>query len=227
MPISDLQDRHYGEDIWVIGSGTTLTYLSPRFFDNKTVVATNLAADGLGLTAQTTYVHSHYHENVFFQQSNHLDWTFVAPEGDKGFEGRPQQFADNVLFYPHVVTGGDFRDPYALWHPEGLVVGSSSIHGSMHLAAFLGARNVILVGADCGTLDGNTNYTGYVDERGNPQSGDLIANGDVWLERWNRHLETMKDFLVNHYKVTVCSLLPFVNPNMEGHTFASFAGRIN
>jgi len=227
VPISDLQDRHLGADIWVIGSGATLTYLPPRFFDDKTIVATNLAADGLGLTAGTTYVHSHYHENVFHQQAAHPDWVFVAPEGDRGFEGKPQQSADNVLFYPHVPTGGDFRDPRAMWHPEGLIVGSSSIHGSMHLAAYLGARNIILAGADCGTVDGYTNYAAYVDERGNTQSGDLIANGDAWLERWNRHLEAMKDFLVDQYAVTVCSVLPFVNPNMEGHTFSSFAGRIN
>jgi hypothetical protein len=52
-------------------------------------------------------------------------------------------------------------------------------------------------------------------------------NGVAWLERWNRHLVMMKRFLIDEYGVVVCSLLPFVNANMEGHVFESHAGRVN
>jgi hypothetical protein len=226
MNLNDLRHRHSG-DVWVVGSGASLSFLPVSFFDGKVVVATNLAAAGLGLSAAVTYVHSHYHENVFQQQAEHPDWVFVAPYGDKGFLGRPERLAENVVYYPHVPTGDEFTDPYKAWDRDGLVVGSSSIHGSMHLAAYLGASNVILVGADCATFDGRTNYEAYVDERGLRQSGDLLMNGVAWLERWNRHLVMMKRFLIDEYGVVVCSLLPFVNANMEGHVFESHAGRVN
>ena len=74
MLLTDLKDRHAGEDVWVLGSGASMNFLNPRFFDGKLVVATNLAADGFGVISDRVYVHSHYHENVQFQLAGHPDW---------------------------------------------------------------------------------------------------------------------------------------------------------
>jgi hypothetical protein len=205
--------------VYVVGSGASLSYVDPRFFDNKIIVATNLAAHGLMLTAEKTYVHSHYHENISFQRLHHPGWVFVTPEGDRGFAGSPDPRLDDVVYYRHHATGAEF-DVNDMWLDDGLIVGSSSIHGSIHLAAWMGAANIILVGADCGLIDGATNYALYVDERGNTQSGDLIHNDTLlWLGRWERHLRSVKRKLVREYGVRIYSLNPFVNLNLEGHTF--------
>lgn len=216
-----LTTRH-DEDIYVIGSGASLSFVNPRFFDNKIIVATNLAAHGLGLTAKATYVHSHYHENVAFQYHLHPDWVFVTPAGDRGFSEPRKTAGENgfhdVWYYEHYPTGE--YEAGKGWHPDGLIVGPSSIHGSMHLAAILGARNIILCGADCGLIDGKSNYEGYCDEQGNTQSGDLITNDTLyWLGRWDHYLRMVRDDLVTHYNVNIVSLNPFVNFNLENHTF--------
>ena len=217
MLLTDLEGRHAGEDVWVLGSGASMNFLNPRFFDDKVVVATNLAAHGFGVISDRVYVHSHYHENVQFQLRP--DWVFVTPRGDRGFAGSPTFEAENVVFYEHQPTGNAF-DVEAMWHESGLVVGSSSIHGSMHLAAYMGARNVILVGADCGLVDGESNYSGYLDERGNSKSGDLIENDQLkWFARWDRDLVQVKQKLISVYGCGVYSLNPFVNYNLEGHSF--------
>lgn len=225
MGLNDLRGIHPGTDIWVLGSGATLSHVDPTFFNNKIVVATNLAAHGLRLTPSVLYVHSHYHENIAFQRGI-IEAVFVTPEGDRGFGSVPEERHDDVVYYPHYPTGRFEQD--RSWHPEGLIVGSSSIHGAIHLAAYLGAANIILAGADCGTLDGATNYEGYKDEHGNSQSGDLLTtDAQAWLARWDMHLRWVKASLRDEYGVNIHSLNPFVNPNMEGHAWRSFAGQVN
>ena len=79
---------------------------------------------------------------------------------------------------------------------------------------------MILVGADCGLVDGESNYSGYLDERGNSKSGDLIENDQLkWFARWDRDLVQVKQKLISVYGCGVYSLNPFVNYNLEGHSF--------
>jgi hypothetical protein len=90
--------------------------------------------------------------------------------------------------------------------PGQIAYGSSSLHGAMHLAAHLGANFIVMVGADCGTLDGEHRVAGYVE-------------GDTPWEMYNHHHKLMKDYLEQNYPVKIHSLNPFINLNLEGHTF--------
>jgi hypothetical protein len=205
--LSDLRNRHSGETIWVLGSGTTLRFIKPSFFDDKIVVSTNFAAKVAGIKAD--YVFSHYHADLstLIEQSNyavtlrrdtvsHREWTEDIP--------------DNLVF----VNQDSYSPPGASWNPftthtpleDSLVYGSSSIHGSMHLAAWLGASSIVLVGADCGVLDGSDRIPDY------PQ-------GDTPWALYNLHHKLMKDWLADNYGVAVYSLNPFINLNLEGHKF--------
>lgn len=214
MFLADFHKKHLHQDIYVLGSGATLDYIDPEFFWDRIIVATNSVADRLALYQNATvYTHSHYHkqDTAELRVKYPFHW-FFCPEGDRGYAGQPSYDADNVVFYKHQPTRYDF-DPDTAWHDEGLIVGSSSLHGSMHLAAYMGASNIILAGADCGILDGKANHGTY-------QSGDLVVNDQLeWLRRWDRHLIAVKRKLVQKYGVRVYSLNPFVNMNLEGHTW--------
>ena len=216
MNLSELRDRHKGETIWVLGSGATLNHVDPSFFNDKIVIATNLAAEGMGVDAD--YVHSHYHENIDSQAVKTFGPQYVTPMGDKGFAGTPSRRTDGVIYYDHEATG--VFETTGAWHPDGLLVGASSMHGSMHLGAFMGAATLILCGADCGLLDGESNYSAYVDEYGRTKSGDLLTNDAMhWLARWEAQLRFTKNALVERYGVQIYSLNPFINLNLEGHVF--------
>lgn len=204
-------------DIYVIGSGPSLTYVDPDFFKWKTVVATNRVGERLGLydKAVDMYTHSHYQwEDTYPLAEQHPKHQFWVPEGDQGHAGTPGRTdLVNVHHYPHQPTRYDFTVE-AAWPPEGgLIVGSTSLHGSMHLACKLGASNVILVGADCGLIDGEANQSGY-------RSGNLVNDDTMaWLGRWEQHLRAVKAALVREYGVRVYSLNPFLNVNLEGHSW--------
>lgn len=211
MILADLKDRHKGEDIWVLGSGATLNHVDPEFFRGKTVVGTNRIAHELGIYTDTTYMHSHYHTEAVVMADRYPASIVVAPEGDRGFAGSPREHRANLVHYPHHPTHFNFTPR---WMPDGLVVGSTSLHGSMHLAAHMGAATIMLAGADCGLTDGKPNH----DLHG--VSGDLEINDmGEWLARWNRHLILVKEALVDAYGVRVMSLNPWVNLHLEGHDF--------
>lgn len=208
---------HAMNDIYVLGSGPTLTFIDPDFFTGKTVIATNTVGERLGLYTREVrlFTHSHYQwEDTYPLAEKYPNHFFWVPEGHRGFAGTPGRTdLANVFHYPHQPTVYDFTVEKA-WPPEGgLIVGSTSLHGSMHLACLLGARNVILVGADCGMIDGQANQDGY-------QSGNLVNDDTMmWLGRWEQHLRQVKDALTARYGVRIYSLNPFLNMNLEGHTW--------
>ena len=64
----------------------------------------------------------------------------------------------------------------------------------------------MLVGADCGQIDGEDRVAGYIP-------------GDKLWTLYNQHHKLMKDYLEANYPVNIHSLNPFINLNLEGHTF--------
>jgi hypothetical protein len=203
--LDDLRDRHPGETVWVIGSGPSLSFTDPEFFDDKLTVSINYSAKLHGFVP--TYLFSHYHKVIL--DALHPDSVGVTLERDtlthQPFRDRP----DNVCVYPHAYDSalGTTWDPFKQSPlPGSLVYGSSSLHGGMNLAAFLGAKFLMLVGADCGTIDGAHRIEGYP------------AGHNPW-SLYNRHNSRMKEWLVQEYGVAVYSLNPFINLNLEGHKF--------
>jgi hypothetical protein len=198
---------------YVIGSGPTLDHIDPSFFIGTNVIAVNEVGVRLGLYNMdiNVYTFSHYHYETFALAEMYPGHQFHLPEGDKGFAGEPTERYRNVTFYPHYPTVYDF-DPSKKWPENGILVGSTSVHGAMHLACKLGATNIILVGVDCGFLDGKVNHSNYV-------SGNLATTNNVfkWLARWEQHLREVKQVLTDEYGVRIYSLNPFLNLNLEGH----------
>lgn len=213
--LDTLKDKHPGSTIWVFGSGASVGYLSPRFFDDKICIATNLIADYFDL--RSYYLFTHYHYNVLENLKKpgmlaavthdvcssrwHPNKANLPPEGCVKDDA---QVIFNYLS-DRVPKGGNF-DPYKHAKKDEIVFGSSSIHGSMQLAAWMGASNIVLVGADCGSIDGEHRIDEY-------------PPGHAPWDIYNQHLMRMKSWLKETYSVEVYSLNPFVNFNLEGHTF--------
>jgi hypothetical protein len=208
MELSGLRNRHQGETVWVLGSGPSLNFIDPSFFDGKTVVSTNLVAQQLGIRAQYAFAHHHEDAHKLLGSADFV----VTLTHDTDLPRLTWQFElhPSLVFIrqDYVDPVGEYWDVFGQHRPaeDTLVYGSSSLHGSMHLAAWVGAAHIVLVGADCGAIDGAHRLHGY------PQ-------GDQPWAIYNRHHKAMKDWLVETYGVTVYSLNPFINLHLEGHQF--------
>jgi hypothetical protein len=200
---------------YVVGSGPTLDYIDPEFFIGTNVIAINEAAERLGLYAMDINLHtfSHYHGSISLAEK-YPSHKFHMTEGNRGLAGSPPVVCpNNVTFYAHYPTEFYFNAAKK-WPKDGILVGSTSAHGAMHLACKMGASNIILVGIDCGLLDSKANHGQYIS--GNLADGDLMS----WLARWDNHLRQVKHVLTHEYGVRIYSLNPFVNLNLEGHTWS-------
>ena len=211
------KDSRKGETIYVLGSGKSLDYIAPGFFDDKVCVCTNRVGLTLGLPSY--YTVSHYHRDAMTVADNRPDLPVIAPEADLGAGGpeaanvEPTQ--PNIYRFPTNPQLFDRFDPAAHWpdEPHTLVAGPTSLHMTMHFAQYLGAAHIVLVGADCGTLDSASNFTGY-------------SIGDNPFEVWQRTLGGVADQMRAH-GTSVHSLNPFVNFALEGHHFRGPTTTIN
>jgi len=208
MLLEELRNRHDGETVWVFGSGPSLNFLDPKFFEDKITISTNTAAKAFGV--KPDYVFSHYH-HVAHSLLNDVGTVVTIELDTKSYQPWSSEKPDSLVIAktPHEHPQGSSWNPFTRHTPKEneIVYGSSSLHGAMHLGAHLGANFIVLVGADCGYIDSTDNLQGY--NKGHPYPHRL----------YNEHHKLMKEWLVREYGVTVYSLNPFVNLNLEGHKF--------
>jgi hypothetical protein len=204
-PIDDYENLHEGETIYVLGSGATLDYLTPDFFDDKLTIAVNFVGSVFGLKGY--YCFSHYHEDAQHEAKREDCIGAFTPEREHGTDGVFAGCAGNLTtFGSRTGRPGSTFDPHDKDWPVlsgQLTIGSSSIHGAMHLAAHMGAKFIVLVGADCGSLGGRDRVDGYV-------------QGESHWALYEMHLRAMKQRLWDVYSCQVYSLNPFVNYSLEG-----------
>jgi hypothetical protein len=205
MRLEDFAGKHSGQIGWVFGSGPSLNFIDPAFFDGKPCFVTNYVGDKFGL--KQFYVFCHYHEPSL-EMAPPAEAMFVPrKEHGDGPEWCWGDLPNLVLFDTKQGRPGVSFDPFGKDEPgDSLVVGSTGLHGAMHLAAYMGCKDIVLVGADCGSIDGEPELRGY---------------GSGWwpLKIYNDHLPFMKRWLQERYGCRVYSLNPFVNLNLEGHKF--------
>jgi hypothetical protein len=201
----DFEGRHAGETVWVLGSGPTLDFVGDGFFDGKTVVATNHSWKG---RADHAYACSNH------WSAEPAAWLVVTeteqvPPQDQ-YPHRPA--GDNVIVVPSIDQRySDFR-PAEHWPDRGrFVVGPTSLHLSMHWAVWLGAAHIVLVGADCGVIDGRNNADGYY----TPKVEQADA-GHYHHRLWERTLNEMAA-KIRTFGVSVHSLNPWTTFGLEGH----------
>ena len=206
-----------GETAWVIGSGASLDYIPPAFFADKLCVCVNRVGITLGLP--WFYTVTHYHRDAMIVADERPDLPVIIPELDLGRFGpeaanrEPDQ--PNVYRMPTNDQLFSGFDPVRDWptDPDALVAGPTSLHMTMHFAAYLGAAHLVLVGADCGTLGHRSNFDGY-------------SVGDNPFPVWQATLAGVAD-QIRATGVSVHSLNPFVNFALEGVPFRGPTVSIN
>ena len=212
MGLEDFKDVHCCKTVYVFGSGATLNYLAPSFFDDKICVATNFAGSVFGL--RRYYVFSHYHADAVAEAALPQTVAVFTPLREHGTDAEFLGFMPKIVTFPTTTgrPGTSFNPSGKDWPTldNSLVIGSSSIHGSMHLAAYMGAKFIVLVGADCGELGGVDRVEGYVP-------------GDSHWVLYEQHLRDMKQRLWDVYGCQVYSLNPFVNYSLEGTQYRGAA----
>jgi len=213
--LRELQGKHLGADAYVIGSGQTLEHYDPAVFDGCLTIGVNQGwANHLD---SVDYMVTKYHGNVEWWQSGRVGDLIVT----RGIRGHLRDFIDESPEYYVVEHNDNPVEAFTTddWPDDehALVASHSSITTALHLAAYMGARRIFTVAADCGTLDGHMTVTGH----------DRRQTTLNTLKSFDVQNSIVKAELEKRYDTTVIGLSPFPTPNMTGHVFESWAGRLD
>lgn len=215
MKLQELRHKHEGADVYVIGSGKTLEYYGPEVLDGQLTVGVNHGWSNV--FESVDYMVTKYHELAFDWAGSPRVGAVVTTRGLRGGGGPKLEDPDGLFVADHNPNPVERFDRHC-WPTDenSLVASHSSITTAMHFAAYVGARRIFVVAADCGTLDGAENVNGHP-----------TGQGLKVFRSFDKQNQIVKAELEARYPVHVVGLLPFVTPNMTGHTFESYAGRLD
>lgn len=212
--ITALRDIHAGADLWLIAGGASMDYVAPSFFDGK-------------LTLGVNHVHRRFRCDYLVVRSPLLAEAAVR-SGAKVLMSefaheRPRRGQNaapgTAWYYSH--RDRQWLEPVDLsvLGTDTIAVGASILIAALHLAAYMGARNIVLCGHDCGALDGRISFRDYYADE------PPIDRDAKWriLERCEQQTIALRAALEKVYGCRVYSLNPFINFGLEGHRYQKAA----
>ena len=208
--ITELKEIHKGHDIYVVASGASAGHIEPSFFDNKIAIGVN-----------QVWKRFNNLDYIVRKESQRMAASKTASKS-MGFKLIVSRHNCGTLAYAEN-AGGDYvfdhldnglaKINLSVVGTDKIVVSHSTITSAIHIAAYMGAANIIVIGHDCGTLDGQINFTGY---------GEAIA-GKAFYEKFITGIEpqtlALREKLKEVYGCNVYSLNPFINFGLEGHVY--------
>jgi len=219
--VAQLKDLHKDQDIWVLGSGSSLNYIDKSFFDNKITVTINEVIECYLPTS--TYMVTKYHQVANQIASQYKNTKVIVSHKQYGNNnnktGMTETKFDNLYIFYHNQNQANSTPIKKLipMEDDHLIASWSSITSGIHLAAHMGAKNIILVGHDGGAIDGRNWVDGYShnDKPENQQESTAARN----IEFQKATIE-LKEILKEVYGCNIHSLNPFISLKLEGHTFS-------
>lgn len=216
--ILSLKNTHKDEDIYILASGKSVDFYNEDFFDGKIVIGVNQAYKKIWCDYLVRK------EVKFIKESLETESLVIVSEYDSGNLNTGGEKLntnkvdhDNLYFFEHLDNLHTKIDT-SVFGSDKIVVSFSTITSAIHIAAYMGAKNIILIGHDCGTIDGEMTFKGYYDSIKDTPWTDWKQYKN-WLKVIEGQTKIVKEQVKKHYGANVVSMLPFVSLNLENHSY--------
>ena len=220
-----LKNIYLNKTIYILGAGASMNYLDASFFDDKITIGANRIWKFCKLS-YNLIKHKQFIEKA--KENNHATTKIVVSKhdcGDIDHELNPTKGVDYV--FSHKKGNFDNLEQNFIENLDSIGIdddifsSASTITSCIHLAAYMGAKNIVLVGHDGGYIDGNVHVNNY-----SQSIRDFYKTEEEYHKYYNKWLELvsgqthrLKDKLRQVYNCNIYSLNPFINFRLEGHTF--------
>jgi hypothetical protein len=216
--IKELKNIHQGKDIYILASGKSVDFINEDFFDDKIIIGVNQAYKKIWCDYLVRK------EVKFIKKSLETDSIVIVSEYDSGNLNSGEQKLntnktdhENLYYFEHLDNKHTSIDT-SVFGTDKIVVSFSTITSAIHIAAYMGAKNIILIGHDCGTIDGEMTFKGYYDSIKDTPWSDWNQYKN-WLKVIESQTVLVKEQVRKHYGANVLSLNPFVSFNLENHIY--------
>lgn len=205
--VTELKNRHFGADIWLIASGSSMDHVDPVFFRGKLTVGVN------DVYKKFPCCYLVRKEHVGSEDAFRSGIPLILSKHDSGsYRGVLNSVPGRAWYFDHP---DNIDVPLEAIGTDQLIASASTITSALHLCAYMGAANIIVCGHDGGTLDGRTTYHGYYPE---PD-----AAREEWYRGWVQGMMPqtflVRDRLQEVYGCRIYGLNPFLSFQLEGHRF--------
>lgn len=218
--INELKNTHKGDDIYIIGSGKTLDYYPLDFFDeNKIIIGINQVYKKIDCDYLVRKESSGIKNSI-----GKADKIIVSEYNSGNVSLDPKKLNtnkiehDSIYYFQHLDNKHEKIDS-SVFGTDKIVVSFSTITSAIHIAAYMGAKNVILVGHDCGSIDNEVTFKGYYSDISETPWQNW-RQYKSWLKIIESQTIEVKKMVKKVYDCNVVSMLPFVSPNMENHIYS-------
>jgi hypothetical protein len=226
MELYNYKNKHIGGDIYIICSGKSCDFIDNSFLENKIKIGINQAFNKCNCEY---YIKKEIVDMTFFELIDKESITFISNGrcGESSFSNVPiveivikKTNNHNIVLYNNYHNIAfesedilQIEDMLAN-NEDTLITSASTITSGIHLALYMGAKNIILVGHDCCDINGESNYTGYhTDKTLSYSHGNDINKAKQkyknWLNQISDTTETIRKILKNKHNVNLLSINPF------------------
>ena len=224
---AELNHIHTQEDIHIICAGPSSKYIEPSFYENKIVIGIN----NVYKRFPSNYIVAKDLREVprfnrLVEELKQTNIKLVFPEYHTGHYNDPKNTPDmeNAYMFEHLDNKSATMDDEVLsaigsYNPDRLVVSRSTITSGIHLAAYMGAKNIILLGHDCGFLDEDLYEPTYTENDWG--SADNYSSAPAWVGSIESNTLRVNEKIKEHYGCNIYSINPFINFGLEGHKYKS------
>jgi len=218
MNLEQYKNIHKNEDIYVIASGKSCDFIDPTFFDNKITIGINQVYKRFKCNYYVRKEHKLFNEVLKnIGDSKLFISLFDCGSNIKKFKMSIALKSKRIIVYNHDKNNCKYN---GIPKDNKLVVSYSTITTGIHLAAYMGAKNIILVGHDSGTLDNEVNFKGYHTESSYKIAWNKgVSQYTEWVKKVDNQTIELKKDLKKLYNINVYSLNPFINFNLENHVY--------
>ena len=216
--LSELKNKHLGEDIWIVGAGSSMDHVDPTFFENKITISVNQMYKYFPceyVVGRDLDVRIRWDETVQ-ELSGIKDIKFLYSRLNQG-HGIVNPIIESDNFYEfesginHEIKGLEIIGT------ETMVCIRTTLNTCINIAAYMGAKNIMICGKDEGKVDGNLYYKDYV----KPYWPDASNWGGIehWLYLTSKNTMMVRDRVKEVYGCNIYSLNPFINFKLDGHQY--------
>ena len=126
-------------------------------------------------------------------------------------DGKNQPDYDKGYVFEHLDNKSADMDEevFSVIGTDKLVVSRSTVTSAINLAAYMGARNIILVGHDCGSIDGDLYDPTYTEK--DWWSANNYSSAPKWVGSIESQTLKVKERVKEEYGSSIYSLNPFIN----------------